>query len=438
MTAMKFVSTRGGEPVALEDAIMAGTAPDGGLFVPTTLPAFKAGELPADAAINKFAAQQLQPFFEGSSLQDQLEDICDEAFNFPAPMRGVQNQPHALSVLELFHGPTAAFKDFGARFLATTMSRIIRQRGSDADSPATIVVATSGDTGGAVAAAFHRQPGTRVVVLFPDGRVSPRQQHQLTCWGDNIISLAVKGEFDDCQRVAKELFADQENSRRFNLCSANSINVGRLLPQSVYYGKTSTDLHAETGEGGRYIVPTGNLGNAFACAWAKSMGLPIEELVLATNANATIPSYLDSGEWSPGASIATLASAMDVGNPSNMERLRHLWGDADELRQRVRAFSVTDEQIRQQIVDEFERQGIAWCPHTATGFHVYRHELDESDRAGKHWIIVATAHAAKFDEIVEPLIGETVAVPDELASLLSWPAHYETIEANKAEVLARL
>ncbi|NND54265.1 MAG: threonine synthase [Gammaproteobacteria bacterium] len=435
---MRFISTRGGEPVALEDAIMAGTAPDGGLYVPVELPAFDQQSAPVDAPINDFAAHVLRPFFEGSSLETELESICDEAFNFPAPLRGVQNAPDALSVLELFHGPTAAFKDFGARFLATTMSRIIQQRQTPDSEPATIVVATSGDTGGAVAAAFHRQPGTRVVVLFPEGRVSPRQQHQLTCWGDNIISLAVKGEFDDCQRVAKALFADTESSARFNLCSANSINVGRLLPQSVYYAKTSTDLHAERGEGGRYIVPTGNLGNAFACAWAKSMGFPIEELVLATNANKTIPEYLDSGEWQPRGSIATLASAMDVGNPSNMERLRHLWGDADNLRTRVRAFSVTDEQISAQIRHEFERQGIAWCPHTATGFHVYRHQLGDDDRAGKHWIIAATAHAAKFDEIVEPLVGETVAVPDELARLLEWPAQFATISADPAEVLARL
>jgi len=436
---MKFISTRGGEPVALEQAIMAGTAPDGGLFVPLELPKFAAGDLPANAPIDEFAAKLLQPFFVGSTLEGELESICAEAFNFPVPLRGVQNPPDALSVLELFHGPTAAFKDFGARFLATCMSRIIRAQADAADRPpATIVVATSGDTGGAVAAAFHRQPGTRVVVLFPDGRVSPRQQHQLTCWGDNIISLAVKGEFDDCQRIAKELFADRQTSERFNLCSANSINVGRLLPQSVYYAKTSTDLYAERGEGGRYIIPTGNLGNAFACAWAKSMGLPIEELVLATNANTTIPEYLENGEWRPRSSVATLASAMDVGDPSNMERLRNLWGDAEELRSRLRAFSVSDVQIREQIVAEFERQGIAWCPHTATGFHVYRHQLDDSDRSGKHWIIAATAHAAKFDEIVEPLVGGSVAVPEDLARLLEWPAQFETIAADAAQVIARL
>jgi len=435
---MQYISTRGGSPVSLEDAIMAGTAPDGGLFIPVELPRFDAANVPVDAPINELAAHVLRPFFAGSTLEDQLVSICDEAFNFPAPLRGVQNAPHALSVLELFHGPTAAFKDFGARFLATTMSRIIAGRPSAAAQPATIVVATSGDTGGAVAAAFHRQPGIRVVVLFPEGRVSPRQQHQLTCWGDNIISLAVKGEFDDCQRIAKALFADPISTERFNLCSANSINVGRLLPQSVYYAKTSVDTLADRGEGGRYIVPTGNLGNAFACAWAKSMGFPIEELVLATNSNTTISDYLNSGDWQPRNSVATLASAMDVGNPSNMERLRNLWGDAAELRHRVRAFSVSDEQIRAQIVAEFERQGVAWCPHTATGFHVYRNQLSDSDRDSKHWIIVATAHAAKFNEIVEPLVGEGVAVPDELATLLQWPAQFETISADASEVIARL
>ncbi len=435
---MQFVSTRGGAPVALEDAIMAGTAPDGGLYVPVELPHFDPATLPVGAPIDEFAAQVLRPFFVGSALADELDSICAEAFNFPAPLRGVQNPPDALSVLELFHGPTAAFKDFGARFLATVMSRIIRARGTADARPATIVVATSGDTGGAVAAAFHRQPGTRVVVLFPEGRVSPRQQHQLTCWGDNIISLSVRGEFDDCQRIAKDLFADREASARFNLCSANSINVGRLLPQSVYYAKTSTDLLAERGAGGRYIVPTGNLGNAFACAWACSMGFPIEELVLATNANTTIPDYLATGSWQPRGSVATLASAMDVGNPSNMERLRNLWGDADRLRQRIRAFAVTDEQIRAQIVAEYERHGIAWCPHTATGFHVYRHQLGEADRSGQHWIVAATAHAAKFDTIVEPLVGATVPVPAELARLLEWPAQFATIDADAAEVLARL
>jgi threonine synthase len=433
---MRYLSTRGGESVSLEDAIMSGTAADGGLYVPEELPHFDPANLPADAPIAEFAAIVLQPFFAGSSLEGELQAICQEAFNFPAPLKTISEDSEKLSVLELFHGPTAAFKDFGARFLAACMSRIIRQRGNA--SPATILVATSGDTGGAVAAAFHKQPGTRVVVLFPDGRVSPRQQHQLTCWGDNIISLAVKGEFDDCQRLVKQLFADPVASQQFNLCSANSINVGRLMPQSIYYAKTSRDYFAGHGAHSNYIVPTGNLGNAFACAWAKQMGFPIGDMILATNANRTIPDYLDTGRWEPRASIATLASAMDVGDPSNMERLRSLWGDADKLRNRVRSFGVSDTEIRSQIQAEFGNKATAWCPHTATGFHVYRNLLSAAERAQAHWVIVATAHAAKFDEIVEPLIGETVPVPDELNQLLHWPAKFDIIEADAEQIIGRL
>jgi threonine synthase len=433
---MRYLSTRGGTDtaVALEDAIMAGTAPDGGLYVPEQLPAADLDSIPVNAPINEVALKVIEPFFAGSGIADKLEAICNQAFNFPAPLHTISEGDERLSVLELFHGPTAAFKDFGARFLAATMSSIIQQRG---DTEATIVVATSGDTGGAVAAAFHKQPGTRVVVLFPEGRVSTRQQHQLTCWGDNIISLAVKGEFDDCQRMAKELFADTQTSKQFNLCSANSINVGRLLPQSVYYAKSSLDYHAAHGESSNYIVPTGNLGNAFACAWAKQRGLPIGAMILATNANRTIPDYLEDGEWQPRNSIATLASAMDVGNPSNMERLRNLWGDAAELRNRLRSFYVSDAEKSARIVTEFKDFGIAWCPHTATGFEVYRN-LPEAERRRAHWIIAATAHAAKFDEIVEPLIGSSVAIPEELAHLLEWPTAFDTIDANTDEVISRL
>lgn len=432
---MQYISTRGGEAVALENAIMAGTAPDGGLFVPVELPHYDPADI-ADMPINELAALILKPFFAGSSLAGELEAICNEAFNFPVPVTTVADGAEKLHVLELFHGPTAAFKDFGARFLAACMARIIAQRGDD--KPATIVVATSGDTGGAVAAAFHKRPGTRVVVLFPAGRVSPRQQHQLTCWGDNIISLAVKGEFDDCQRLAKGLFADAATSERFNLCSANSINVGRLLPQSIYYAKSSLDYFKATGERTNYIIPTGNLGNAFACAWAKQMGFPVGEVVLATNANKTIPDFLASGEWEPRGSVATLASAMDVGDPSNMERLRSLWGDADKLNERVRSYSVSDDEIRQQIKAEFDSSAIAWCPHTATGFHVYRNKLAASDRQHGRWVIVATAHAAKFDEIVEPLVGAAVPVPAELDRLLHWPAEFDTIEPEAKQIIDKL
>jgi threonine synthase len=425
---MKFISTRQGPPVRIEKAIMSGTAPDGGLYVPEQLPSFSSEDFGSLAGLDEIAARLLAPFYEGSSLEDDLPVICAGALDFPTPLRKLEENSAELSVLELFHGPTAAFKDVGARFLAENMVRII-SAGKYATAPVTILVATSGDTGGAVAAAYHRRPGTRVVVLFPEGRVSPRQQHQLTCWGDNVVSLQVRGEFDDCQRLVKAAFADAELSDRHNLCSANSINVGRLLPQAAYYAQASLAHYRLTGQKSNFIVPTGNLGNGFACVWARSMGMPIERIVFATNANTTIPDFLRTGEWSPRPSLATLASAMDVGDPSNMERLRALCGSVENIRHAVTAVPVDDDLIRTTIRDEYQRHGIAWCPHTATGLHVYR-QLPISERDGHHWITVATAHAAKFDTVVEPLLGISIEPPAELAELLEWPAKFDTIDAE--------
>jgi len=433
---MKFISTREGPAVCIEQAIMSGTAPDGGLYVPDSLPLHSIQDFESLDEFAAIAARFLQPFFAGSTLEDKLPAICVAALNFTIPLRVLEQNSAGLSILEIFHGPTAAFKDVGARFLAEAMVHIIAA-GRYAQPPVTIIVATSGDTGGAVAAAFHRKPGTRVIVLFPDGRVSPRQQHQLTCWGDNIVSLAVRGEFDDCQSLAKAAFADSRLTEKHNLCSANSINVGRLLPQAAYYAKASLEHFQRTGEASNFIVPTGNLGNGFACVWAKRMGMPIDRIVLATNANTSVPDFLRTGEWAPRASQATLASAMDVGDPSNMERLRFLYPDVDEIRDVVAAFPVTDDVIRATIRDEYDRHGIPWCPHTATALHVYR-ELPENERNGRHWITVATAHAAKFDTIVEPLLGIKIEPPAELAELLDWPANFETIDPDLDEIRARL
>lgn len=433
---MRYVSTRGGPAVAIEQAIMGGTASDGGLYVPVRLPVMQADDFPVTGEFPDVATRFLEPFIAGSSLAQHLPQICRSAFNFPLPLRQLEPAPASLSVLELFHGPTAAFKDVGARFLAHCMEQIIRD-GVFAQAPVTVLVATSGDTGGAVASAYHRRPGTRVVVLFPDGRVSPRQQHQLTCWGDNVVSLAVRGEFDDCQRLVKAAFADAGLRARHRLCSANSINVGRLLPQAAYYAQASLQHWRATGRRLSFIVPTGNLGNAFACVWARRAGLPIDRIVLATNANATIPDFLATGQWLPRPSVPTLASAMDVGDPSNMERLRELCGDIESLRQEVSAVPVSDAEIRSTIVDEFRRHGLPWCPHTATALRVYR-ELAGTDRAQHDWAVVATAHAAKFDTIVEPLLGTRIEPPAELMALLTRPARFETIAPEIGALAARL
>lgn len=433
---MRYVSTRGGSIVGIEKAIMGGTAEDGGLYVPDALPVVSPGDFSAPDDFPAVASKLLEPFFAGSSLATRLPEICRAALNFPLPLRQLETSPGSISVLELFHGPTAAFKDVGARFLAHCMEHIIRD-GVFATAPVMVLVATSGDTGAAVASAWYRRSGTRVVVLFPEGRVSPRQQHQLTCWGDNVLSLAVRGEFDDCQRLVKAAFSDAGLRTQHRLCSANSINVGRLLPQAAYYAQASLAHWRATGRRLNFIVPTGNLGNGFACVWARRIGLPIDRIVLATNANATIADYLATGQWLPRPSVPTLASAMDVGNPSNMERLQGLCGDIETLRQEVSAVPVSDDEIRNTIVAEFRRHGLPWCPHTATGLRVYR-ELPEVERLRRDWAVVATAHAAKFDTIVEPLLGTRVEPPAGLTTLLARPTHFETIAPELDALAARL
>lgn len=414
---MRYLSTRGGEETDLVDAVMRGLATDGGLFVPDELPRFTPNDF-RGTTLAEISAELLAPFFEGSGLEGQLGAICRDAFDFPVPLRPLVEANGELSVLELFHGPTAAFKDVGARFLAAVMERAL-PRFTD-QRPLTILVATSGDTGGAVAAAFHQRRGIRVGVLFPKGQVSPRQQHQLTCWGDNIRAFEVEGSFDDCQALVKAAFTDSDLQRRHRLSAANSINVGRLLPQAAYHAAASLWHWRKHGTAASSIVPTGNLGNGMACVWARAMGLPIGDVVFAVNANRTIPDFLSTGQWQPRPSTATLASAMDVGNPSNMERLRNLIPDFAELRGTVEAYPVDDEAIRAQIAKDYARFGQVWCPHTATGFWVYDH-LPASRRVGRPWIVCATAHPAKFETIVEPVIGRAVAVPEALADLLQRP-----------------
>ncbi|HEX7375002.1 MAG TPA: threonine synthase [Steroidobacteraceae bacterium] len=430
---MRFLSTRDAQHgVGLSEAIARGLAPDGGLYVPEALPAI-GREVFADAGTLVEVAQRLiGPFAAGDALAALLPAITGDAFNFPAPVVDVTQAAGPLSVLELFHGPTAAFKDFGARFLAASLERIPR-----ADPRRlTILVATSGDTGGAVAAAFHRRPWVDVVVLYPKGRVSPRQEKQLACWGYNVRTLSVAGTFDDCQRVVKEAFVDRDLAQSVALSSANSINVGRLLPQMVYYARTSLELFRRDGRAPNFIVPTGNIGNVAACLWARQVGLPIGEVVLATNANLTVPDFLVSGEWQPRPSIATLASAMDVGNPSNMERLRWLFKDVATLRTQISAQSVSDEQIRATIRRDYDEWGQVWCPHTATAAHVYRNL--PAARREERWVLVATAHPAKFNDVVEPLIGRDVPVPQALADLLALPSIQQEVAPRLDDLRAVL
>jgi threonine synthase len=422
---MRFFSTRNRDDgIALSEALARGLAPDGGLYVPASLPRLEADAAAPGMTLAQTAGAVLEPYFAGDSLQDALPDIAENACNFTVPLTPLRGGREPLEVLELFHGPTAAFKDFGARFLAESLARL-----NPAGRDKTILVATSGDTGSAVAAAFHRRRGFEVIILFPHGRVSPRQEQQLTCWGDNVRSFAVRGSFDDCQRLAKAAFKDAEVREARDLSSANSINIGRLLPQIVYYALASLDVARRTQGPASFIVPSGNLGNAAACLWAREMGLPIAEIVLAHNANRTVPDFLESGTWSPRPSVATLASAMDVGDPSNMERLRALMPDEESWGNRLAAVSISDDEIRARIRADYSAYGRVWCPHTAVGAEAYM-QLPVELRRGHHWVLVATAHPAKFSEVVEPLIGGEIAIPPALAALLALPRQASEIDSE--------
>lgn len=420
---MRFRSTRSRRPtLGLSDAMLTSLAPDGGLYVPESFPEFAAEDFDGLESWRDIGVRLLAPFFEGDALAPHLSEICEEAFNFPLPLRHLNE---TTAVLELFHGPTAAFKDVGARFLAACVSRLPGRR--------TVLVATSGDTGGAVAAAFHGRPDTRVLILFPLGKVSPRQRRQLTCWGDNVRAFAVRGDFDDCQRVVKTAFARREWAESHGLLSANSINLGRLLPQTVYYAAASLWYARRRGAEPGFVVPSGNLGNGVAAFWARRMGLPVREVALAANANRAVPDYFDSGNWAARPTVATLANAMDVGNPSNAERLLDLHHDFEELRGVARAFSITDGEIEHTIREAAVRTPPeVWDPHTATAV------LARSRIESPHWVVVVTAHPAKFETTVEPLIGREVEVPVSLSGLLNRPERFDELEPTFEALAAAL
>ncbi len=424
---MKFNSTKGQSPsLPVSEAMLMGAAPDGGLYVPQKFPAFRPDDFGDANDLPAIANTLLTPFFKGDVLADALKDICAQVFDFPAPLVALSENKLAL---ELFHGPTAAFKDFGARFLAAAMDRL-----ADDDHPLMVLVATSGDTGGAVGCAFAGARAAKVVILYPRGRVSPFQELQLTCW-PGVRALRVDGDFDDCQRLVKAAFADPALKKHHGLSSANSINIGRLLPQMVYYAASSLAIYRQSGQKANYVIPTGNLGNGMACLWARACGLPVGKVVLAQNANRAMVRFFDEGRYAPAPSIATIANAMDVGNPSNFERF-----DAGlaVLNHEVRALSVDDDTIGAQIAKDAKENNHDWCPHSAVAAYAYD-QLGE-DEKDVPWVIVATAHPYKFREIVEPLVGHDIAPSPALAAIKDMPMRVQDISADLealAGVLAR-
>lgn len=415
---MRYLSTRNlAHRVRLSQALLDGLAPDGGLYVPERLPQVDDQRFLAMSHIRFIAEELLKPYFSGDPLAASLGDICEETFHFDLPLRDLRADT---SVLELFHGPTAAFKDVGAGFLASCLSRLNK----GAEEPLTVLVATSGDTGGAVAAAFHGKPNVNVIILYPKGMVSPRQEKQLTCWDGNVRTFGVRGVFDDCQKMVKDAFADDWWRDEMNLTSANSINIGRLLPQMTYYAAASVWYQKRHGVRPNFVVPSGNMGNVLAGLYAREMGLPIGEMVLAVNANRPVVEFLDTGDYKGFETVSTLANAMDVGDPSNMERLLHLWPGVETVRDKISAHQVDDETIAATIKNGLDDWGEVWDPHTACAVAV-REQLDSP-----HWIIISTAHPAKFDTVVEPLIEREVTVPEPLAKLLDRPDYSEEIEPS--------
>lgn len=411
---MRFASTRGGAPVlGFREAVFAGLAADGGLYHPTGTPDLSAlfASFEPEVAFTDLAERVSIALLAEELGADAVRRIARRAFPFGPQLRRVDENR---SLLELWHGPSYAFKDFGASFLASAMEEFL----ADSDEEAVILVATSGDTGSAVARAFHGKRNIRVVILYPSGRVSPLQEMQLTTLGGNVTALEVRGAFDDCQRMVKEAFLDPELSRRMTLTSANSISLGRLLPQAFYYIHAAAALR--DGRDLIFCVPSGNFGNLTAGVYAWNWGLPVKRFLAATNVNDVVPEYLRSGLYHPRPSVQTLSNAMDVGSPSNFERLQAIFqGDGDAMARMLHGEVVTDSETLQTIREVERSHGLLIDPHTAVGWKAAERFLAASpDAAGAQIVIVSTAHAAKFLETIREATGREPALPEGLAVAL--------------------
>ncbi len=429
---MRFISTNGrAAAVNLQAALLEGLAPDGGLYVPEAMERMAIEAFDGAVTLPEVARVFLTPFFEGDTLLADLKSICDESLAIETPLVEVAENAW---LLELFHGPTAAFKDYGARFLANVLGRMRAKE--PPTRPLTILGATSGDTGSAVAAAFHGQPGFRVVILYPDGRVSKRQAHQLGCFGDNILTLRVPSGFDQCQALVKQAFSDVALRDQVPLSSANSISLGRLLPQATYYAFASLRHFRESGKPLSFIIPTGNLGNGVAALVARQAGLPIGRVLFATNRNLTVPEFVASGDYRARPSLKTLANAMDVGDPSNVARLRFMMGQDPTLHSVLAARSVDDETIRARIRGGQADYQKVFCPHTACGIEALQQERGAGSEEA--FCVVATAHPAKFDDVVEPLVGHPVEPPPALLAMLRRPAESEALAPDYESLKERL
>lgn len=406
---MKYYSTNNkNKAYSFKEAFAKGLADDNGLFVPEHIP-----QLPATffskietLTLPQIAMEVLTPFISEDLAKEEIKRICEETFTFEIPMVQVEDTIYSL---ELFHGPTAAFKDVGARFLANCYAVL-----NDNKKKSLLLVATSGDTGSAVANAFLGIKNVEAVILYPHNKVSPMQEKQFASLGENITAFAVEGTFDDCQKLVKEAFLDEELKSIFQLSSANSINIARWLPQSVYYFYAYAQLKKQLKNELNPVVisvPTGNLGNLTAGLLAKKMGLPIAGFIAATNDNNTIPEFLRSGVFTPKASVQTISNAMDVGNPSNYSRMLYLYdGDYAAICKDVKGFYVDDKGTKEALIKVNTEKKYLMDPHGTVGYLA----LKKISSGNEICVFLETAHPAKFAEVVEPLINKTVALPESL------------------------
>ena len=434
---MKYHSTNNPAlQVDLKEAILRSLPADNGLYMPNKLPVLSPDfwETYRNLTFQEIGYSVAEAFFGEDVPPDDLRKIVEGTLQFDAPLVTLSPDDH---ILELFHGPTLAFKDFGARFMARLMAFLTRGE----DRELTVLVATSGDTGGAVASAFHNVPGTRVVILYPEGKVSGLQEKQLTALGGNITALEIDGTFDDCQTLVKTAFLERELSEQMNLTSANSINLSRLVPQSFYYIHSARQL--EEGVKPVFVVPSGNFGNLTAGLLAKQLGLPVERFVAATNRNDVVPDYLLKGEYTPRPSIATISNAMDVGAPSNFTRMSALTGNSwDSMKASVTGMTFSDSETRAAIREVQDLYGYQIDPHGAVGWLAAR--KFRSENPGTTTVTLETAHPAKFPDVMDQELGKgAVEVPERLSILADrqkvatrLPKNYETfrewLESNIA------
>ena len=394
----------------MREAVLKGLAPDNGLYMPETIPVFPKeffDSLP-DKSFQQIAFEVAQAFLQDDVPADELKRMIEHTITFDAPLVEVEKNTFAL---ELFHGPTLAFKDFGARF----MSQLLGYFAKEEKREIVILVATSGDTGSAVANGFLGVPGTKVVVLYPSGKVSDIQEKQFTTLGQNITALEVDGSFDDCQRLVKEAFLDEELNKKFFLTSANSINIARLIPQSFYYFYAWSRLKDRSNV--IFSVPSGNFGNLTAGLIAKRMGLPIKHFVAATNRNDIVPEYLKTGLFNTRSSQVTISNAMDVGNPSNFARMMDLYNhDLSTIKTDVTGYAFSDEETKQAMQEVHKNSNYKLDPHGALGYLGLKKYLSENKESTG--VFLETAHPAKFLEVVQSTLDTQVPIPEKLKAFL--------------------